>query len=483
MENELELISKASVAYDQSKLRYFDPYPFQRRFFHARTDDGEIPSIRGLMAANQVGKTLCAAAEVAYHATGIYPKDWEGKVFRKAPKILVSGVTNETLKKIGQKELLGDPEMGPGEFGTGMIPKDLIVGYTMKRGVPDAVESVRVKHISGRESILHFTAYEAGKMKFMGVKYDLIWPDEEPPMDIWQQFLRSQITTNGIIMFTFTPESGYTELVTQLLNEPKPTDFVMHATWWDAPHIYKDPKRMKELTEMFRPDELEMRSKGIPTVGSGLVYSVPDDQLRIDPIHLPDHWPRIVGIDFGWEHPFAAVWLAWDRESDTIYVYDEYAVKKERPSTHASAIKKRGEWIPISWPRDGLNTEKGTGIQLAQQYRDEGLNLFYEHFTNPPPDGLPEGQGGYSVETGVMHLYERMLQGRLKVFSTCQNFFKEKNLYHRKDGRIVPRNDDILSATRYGACFIRHAQLPLAGRKKKPSRLHKYKGARMWQQG
>lgn len=465
-------------AYEMSKLKFYSPYEYQLRFHSMKTDTGEHPIVRGLMAGNRIGKTYSAAAEIAIHATGLYPKWWRGKVFKRAPRILVCGVTNETVKKINQKELLGEPDMGTNGFGTGAIPKERISGYTLKRGVPDATESVTVKHMTGRDTIIHFQAYESGKQKFMGTHYDLIWPDEEPPMDIWQQFLRAIVDRKGSIMFTFTPENGYTELVTQLLNEPRDTDAVMQAGWKDAPHITKDEKFMNEMMSQFRPDELDMRMQGVPMPGSGLIYPVNDNDIKIDPIVIPPHWPRICGVDFGWEHPFAAVWVAWDRDSDTAYVYDVYSVRKERPTTHCAAIRKRGEWIPVSWPKDGLNTEKGTGIQLAQQYRDEGLNLFYQPFTNAPQDGQEEGKGGFSVEAGVMHILERMMQGRLKVFSTCQEFFKEKNLYHRKEGKIVDRNDDVLSAVRYAVCYLRHAQTPPNPHANKPKVRHN--GARMW---
>jgi hypothetical protein len=152
-------------------------------------------------------------------------------------------------------------------------------------------------------------------------------------------------------------------------------------------------------------------------------------------------WPRICGLDFGWQHPTAAVWIAWDRDSDTAYVYDCYRVAEKTPAEHYIAIRSRGAHIPIAWPHDGLQHDKGSGLQLAQQYRDQGLNMLEDKATAAPMDGEDEGTGGNSVEAAVMDMLDRMQTGRLKVFSNLNDWFEEFRMYHRKDGKIVKLKD------------------------------------------
>jgi hypothetical protein len=205
--------------------------------------------------------------------------------------------------------------------------------------------------------------------------------------------------------------------------------------------------------------ERAMRAKGEPLMGSGLVFSVSRELIECNPFEIPAHWPRINGIDFGWDHPFACAFVAWDRDSDSIVVYDGYKEQRTLPPMHAEAIKRRGDWIPVSWPKDGLQAEKGSGKPLADKYRELGVKMHHTYFTNPPSPGEPEGKGSQSVESGIMEMLEMMETGRFKVFSNLTMFWEELGMYHRKDGKIVPFNDDFISAIRYAVMMRRHAEV------------------------
>jgi Terminase RNaseH-like domain len=72
-------------------------------------------------------------------------------------------------------------------------------------------------------------------------------------------------------------------------------------------------------------------------------------------------------MDFGWEHPFAAVELAWDRDADVVYVTKAYRVREATPIIHAAALKPWGK-LNWAWPKHGgRETLEGAGISLARQ--------------------------------------------------------------------------------------------------------------------
>jgi len=209
------------------------------------------------------------------------------------------------------------------------------------------------------------------------------------------------------------------------------------------------------------PHQREMRSKGIPLIGSGLVYSVLEDQIKIDPIPIPEHWRRISGIDFGFDHATAWTNLAYDPETDIIYLVEAVKINRTVIPEVASVLKKKGaDKIPVSWPHDGLKHDSYSGRTVRDMYEQEGIKMLPDKFTNPPSPGMVEGSGGIGIEAGIAFIHSRMEQGLFKVFSTCEEWFQEFRLYHRKNGKIVDRNDDLMAATRYGALSLRFAIVP-----------------------
>lgn len=191
---------------------------------------------------------------------------------------------------------------------------------------------------------------------------------------------------------------------------------------------------------------------GIPTLGSGKIFPVTEESIRVEAFAIPPHWPVIGGLDFGWDHPTAAARLAWDRDSDTVYVTHVYRKSEAVPAMHAASLKPWGAEMPWAWPHDGLQHDKGSGEQLAQLFKNNGLRTLHERAQ------YPDGRGN-SVEAGIMDMLERMETDRFKVFAHLNDWWEEFRLYHRKDGKVVKEEDDIMSATRYALMCLRFARI------------------------
>jgi len=217
---------------------------------------------------------------------------------------------------------------------------------------------------------------------------------------------------------------------------------IEHAT-------HHDEEKRREIIATYPEHERDARASGVAHYGSGLVFPVADETIAVDAFALPPHFYRINGLDFGWDHPFAAVSLAWDKDTDTIYVTASYHVREQTPVTHAAAIRPWGEWIPCAWPHDGLAHDKGSGDRLSSLYAGQGLTMLPEHASHE--------EGGFGLEAGVIEMLERMQTGRFKVFRHLDDWFAEKRLYHREGGLIIKERDDILSATRIAMMMKRFA--------------------------
>lgn len=184
-------------------------YPKQLELFKA----GALHKERLFMAGNRVGKTEGGGFEVAGHLTGQYPKWWEGHTFDHSILAMAAGDTGQTTRDIIQKKMLGG-KWGTPEWGTGIIPGECLdVKPMLKQGVSDAYEEVKVKHVSGDYSTFRLRSYDQGRRIFQGAELDLFWPDEEIPKDVYDEGLMRTMTTQGIVIMTFTPLNGLTELV------------------------------------------------------------------------------------------------------------------------------------------------------------------------------------------------------------------------------------------------------------------------------
>jgi len=165
---------------------------------------------RLMLAANRIGKTESVGGfECTLHATGLYPDWWPGRRFDRAVKVWAAGDTSNTVRDILQNKLLGKM----GEFGTGLVPKKCVERWTMKRNVPEAVQDIYIRHVSGGMSLLTLKSYDQQRESFQGTEQDVIWLDEEPPMSIYAECLLRTMTTNGLILCTFTPLKGLSDVV------------------------------------------------------------------------------------------------------------------------------------------------------------------------------------------------------------------------------------------------------------------------------
>lgn len=431
------------------KLTDYAPYPKQRDFHAA----GRAHRERLLMAANQVGKTLCAGAEVAMHLTARYPDWWDGHVCTRPLPWWVGGVTAESTRDNPQRILLGRDT----SWGTGMIPRDALIGEPlMRRGVANAVDSILCRFGGGADvqadqCSLAFKSYDQGREKWQGETLGGVWLDEESDEDIYTEALtRTNVGLNPVMM-TFTPLKGVTGVVKRFILDKVPGTHVTTMTIEDADHY--TPEQRAAIIAAYPQYERDARTKGIPQLGSGRVFPLSEDAIRVAGFAIPEHWPQICGIDFGWDHPSAAARLAWDRDNDVVYVTATHRQRQQTPLLFASTVKPWGAWLPWAWPHDGKQSggkfDAKDQKQLQQLYAEHDLKMLGQHAQ------FEDATNG--VEAGVLDMLQRMQTNRWKVFSHLVEWFEEFNLYHRKDGLIVKLNDDLLCASRYAYMMRRFA--------------------------
>jgi phage terminase large subunit-like protein len=406
-------------------------YPKHWEFF----DAGKNFKQRLFRAANRIAKTTFAALEISYHLTGHYPPDWNGHRFAGANAWWVCGDRSDTVKQILQPMLLGTV----GNFGTGVIPKNLLDLGTIRdaKKTETGVGSFRVLHVSGGWSTVEFKTYQSGRSAFEGTERS-IWMDEEPPEDVYVEALLRTMTGNNILMMTFTPLRGISGVVKAFSKDGQFIEgdvgggkHVTVATWDDAPHL--TPEAKKALWDSIPPFQRDARTKGHPSLGSGAIYPVPESDFVVPSFPIPKHWLRLYALDVG--NKTGAVWLAKDPESEQWHAFDNYYKERQEPSIHVQAIAARGKWIPGAIDPAARGRSQIDGRQLMEMYTDLGLKL------SPAVN---------AVEAGLYTVWELLSTDRLKIHDKCRYLIEEMRNYRRDEqGRVIKEADHLCDCLRY----------------------------------
>lgn len=207
------------------------------------------------------------------------------------------------------------------------------------------------------------------------------------------------------------------------------------VSWDQSPHISAEQK--EAILAGIPPWQRQARTTGVPMVGEGAIWAmVPIEDITEAPQQIPPHWARCFSLDVGWKRN-AALFLAWDRDTDTVHVYDEIYLGNSEPAIVATAIKRRGEWMPGVIDPAARGRSQKDGTRLWDIYRKEHDLDIYKAVNQ--------------VEAGLYAVWERLATGRLKVSSICKNFIAEYRLYRRdKKGEVVKENDHLMDCLRYG---------------------------------
>ncbi|UYN96556.1 MAG: terminase family protein [Enhydrobacter sp.] len=205
---------------------YPDSGPLRRELYVKHLEffrGGALHRERLMLAANRIGKTEgIGGYETTLHLTGLYPHWWEGRRFDRPVRAWAAGRTMTTVRDIVQAKLCGRPARRSGRkavSGSGLIPAHLIGDVSWRPGIADLVDTLMVRHAGGGESVLQLKSYEQGSAAFEGTEQDVIWLDEEPSLAVYAECLVRTMTTKGIVMLTFTPLLGMSEVVMAFLRD------------------------------------------------------------------------------------------------------------------------------------------------------------------------------------------------------------------------------------------------------------------------
>lgn len=447
---------------------------------------------------HNTGKTESAAFETSVHLTGEYPDWWPGRRFTHPILAWAAGDTATTTRDIQQLSLYGPipaaPKSGliPAHHIRHVATKNSVAGgletifVRHKSGGDSQIQfrsfDQRREAFQGTERHLIWLdeeppedVYTEALMRTLtcqGIMMVTFTPVEglTPFVQNWiEQAVIIHVNTNertgeqtevveaaDAVIFQGLDDAPDAELVEVdakgkvIAAEPRPaltvdqsmlkqvvpiaarTKRIIMVSWTDVPHL--SPEACAQMLSSIPPYQRNARLKGIPNLGSGVIYPIPEEEIRVDPFDIPAHWPRGYGMDVGWNWT-AATHCAYDTSSDIWYLYRAYKRSGAEPPVHAAGIKAAGEWIPgVIDPAANSRGQKD-GVRLMSMYRQLGLHLEFAQ---------------NDVATGLDMIWMLLSSGRLKVFSHLKDFFTEYRMYRRNiKGEVVKKDDHLCDSLRY----------------------------------
>lgn len=160
------------------------------------------------------------------------------------------------------------------------------------------------------------------------------------------------------------------------------------------------------------------------------------------------NWRRIAAIHVQPDGSVGAVWVAHDKTSDVIHVYDCCVFRREVLAVVVEGLNARGRWIPIAWAKSAK--------KLADQLSERGCNMLI--------DGIDDDDA--TAELMTREIWERMRTGRFKVDKRLGEWAAEFKSYGRRDSKIPQDSFLLMTATRYACSRLTEARRRLSTIKK-----------------
>ena len=441
---------------EQHFIRYFKPYPQQAEILRAFTADKKI---FGILGGNRSGKTeLGTFISLAWALGKEYFEGEPAYEYIKdlpippGPKnIWIVGLDFSTVRDIIWYE-----KFKQGRNHPAFLPKDPSIVRKANDG------DFQIFFENG--SIITCKSADSGREKFQGASVDLVWIDEEPEVEIFDECYQRTVDCGGKILLTLTPltdiASGVrTPWVFDLYEDwkagKKDVDF-HQLSFLDNPFVPESEKQLAKEKWAGHHEE-GARLYGHFVQRSGLVYPMwqPERHL-VRPYVIPSGWTRIVSLDPAPTGVTACIWCAVDPDGN-LHFYREYYERDRIVSDHAKAIRIRNSGDLIDFwlidPKGGSQRNAETHKNIAQLYRENGL-----------PVRLAEVGQDYGLETFREYINATVTEGsrhpKAFFFNDLHNFrfeiehytwavYSKGDLKGLSKERPTKRNDHLLNASQY----------------------------------
>ena len=302
---ELSLLEKLKAAQRKPSIYGYRPH-YKQEQFHASRAKGTV-----FIGGNRSGKTVGGSVECLRAATGTDPH-------RKYPEppLRIRACTVD-LKQGVQKIIL--PELAR------WCPPSALKNQSWE----ESFNKTNMTLTLDNESFIEILTYEQDVEKHAGTSRHLVWFDEEPPEDIFQEDIARLIDTGGIWKMTMTPVEGLEwifQLYQEIEVEGNPNNRDVQFIQVDSyENVYINAAEIDALFFNLTEEQRLARTRGMFTALGDKIYKNLDRVIvDMSDANFPMEWPRLEGMDSGMRVPTAWLWASIDPAENVIYVRDEY---------------------------------------------------------------------------------------------------------------------------------------------------------------
>ena len=274
-----------------------------------------------------------------------------------------------------------------------------------------------------------------------GGQYKAAWLDEAGQMKymVWVVIQARLGFKQGRCFMTTTPYgmNWLYKYIYKLWQQGDKDYEVINFASTDNPGYHKD--EFDRAQRAMDPNLFDMRYRGLFRKMEGLVYPDFEPRHAIDPFPIPNDWPKLGGIDFGFNNPMARYKGALSPD-DQLVIYDEY-YKTQTLLKDAAPSMRDMRYVGDPSGKREIEELKALGVDIVP-----GIN-------DPP------------ILTAAMNA--RIRTNRLFVFKTCYNWLDEIETYAWEEGKDKPvkKDDHAMNATE-------QLILKLDGKPTKKGRVH-----------
>lgn len=426
------------------------------------------------------GKTYTERFLIATHATGDYDENWTGPRFDEPPLIVVVSPTLEGNRDQIVHHLFAELFDMQDMYGPGWIrPYEYDVkDFELTTTKPsNSVATARVTHLGpdrkpNGKSLIIFTSYTAGIRRIAGLTANIVFGNELPPTPVYSE-MKARINATlhaagGILRLVGCPTEEDPEVYYMFKQsaDPKVMQLIDYSIT-DCAHIPEDVIQSELIRWQDHP-QAEARLHGRPWRGSGLVFPYARPMFTCPASRPSDTFHRIIGLDLPLVGGvFAAIAMAWDKDTDRIFVYDEYADEAQEWPVYAHRVRLMGgDVIPCAWPKDGgIRVSSSASETRSQRLRSLGLRML------PEPAYFWDGSVRSDSKLAMIEeVRDRITTGRLKISQACSGLLDEMRVWKQKDDKIKKGQvDHKIDAMLKGLMMKRYAeQVAAPGAKRHP---------------